>query len=257
MLRSGGVVQVQNPEFVLPAVLGLFVGVGLLAFAVVQYRKHRLIANTPTKAIRSLSVGRAEIQGTAKVLDDVLSQPFEDGTCLYYSWEVEAYTGSGGNSKSWSRVDRGKDVVPFLVEDETGAIRVTAREYATWELSDDLTTETVVDQHEEPPAEVAAFLEQQGIDPTPSVKRRYTQSVYRPGDRAYVFGEAREQYFDETAGLENEERLEIHFDSASRQFIISNLTENQLINRYGRNAPMYAICGLALSAVSLYIALTF
>jgi hypothetical protein len=252
-----GVVRVQEPEFVLPAVVGVLVGIGLIVLAVVQYRRYRLIANTPTKAIRSLSVGRTEIQGTARVLDDVLSQPFEDGRCLYRSWEIESYTSSGSDSKSWSRVAHGKEAVPFLVEDGTGSVRVTAREYATWELSADLTTEVVVDQHDDPPAEVADFCEQQGIDPAPSVKRRYTQTVYQPGADAYVFGEARERYHGETVGMANNERLEIHFDATSRVFVISNLDENLLIDRFGQRAPAYALGGILLSAISLYVALFF
>jgi len=96
----------------------IFVGVLFLVGLVLVYdgfstwQRMRLMQDTPTEKVRSAAVGRTELNGTGKPIDAPLRRPFDDGTCLVATWEIEEWEedhddDSPGRDGHWSTVDSG------------------------------------------------------------------------------------------------------------------------------------------------------
>ncbi|MDD3802140.1 MAG: GIDE domain-containing protein [Desulfuromonas thiophila] len=79
------------------------------------------IAHTPTSRIRSLAMGRVEIQGQARRLYALVS-PLTQLPCVYYS--LKRYR-RNARDNGWDLVSsRSSGAVPFALEDATGSIRI-------------------------------------------------------------------------------------------------------------------------------------
>lgn len=244
-----------NRDVFWATVIGFFVGLYFIYSGVDTYRKERLIQDTSTERVRSMAVGRTELEGIAHEIDSPLQQPFADGECLYASWEIEEYTKDPGDDhRSWDTVDSGAYTEPFYLEDETGRVVVDATTDATWELSEELTRRWTSNSGSTPNQTIAGFCSQQGISTMRSRRRRYTQTILPPQTSIYVLGEATPRDVDDVG--DDSQRLKIQRDAGSDRFIISDMDEQQLASYYGKRAPLYAIGGLVLSAGCLYYILS-
>lgn len=112
---------------------GLALGlVGTLAGAVLVYHgasnlrpAYRVFAEDPV-SVRDLVYqdGPVEVRGTAKPHDGQgVEAPFSGTACLVCEYETEEWQ-SSGNSGSRRTLDEGSMAAPFLVEDDTGTVRV-------------------------------------------------------------------------------------------------------------------------------------
>ncbi len=114
------------------ALAGLLSGVH--AFELVSRR--RRIENVPTSRIRSAAIGMAEVRGKAKALTP-LRTPFSSMPCVYYEYRIVtndrpdpaviSWQGLWGEARSREEaaIRTGHSGhIPFLIEDETGAIEV-------------------------------------------------------------------------------------------------------------------------------------
>jgi len=255
----------DDDDWFIPALIGFGVGLYAMYSGIDKYRKSRLIKDTPTEQIRSMAVGRTELEGTAHEIGKPYSQPFVDDDCLYASWEIEEYTSSGSNrGKSWSTVESGAYTEPFLLEDETGEVVVDATADATWELTGEQTRRWTVDSRSQPRSDIVNFCNYQDISPTASNKRRYTQTVLPPQTSVYVLGESTPRDLSEDDDLFEKidltdagQRLKIERDDGSGRFIISDMNEDEIATYYSRRAPFYVFGGLLLSTVCLYVLLTY
>lgn len=241
----------------LAVVAGFFIGLGLIVAGVDKYRKGRLIRDTATETVRSMAVGRTELEGTAHAVEAPNEQPLTDGECLYAAWEIEEYTRDDDDDRSWDTIASGTVVDPFLLADGTGEVLVDATADATWEITGDLSQQWIVGRGNSPPSDIASFCRSQGVDPIGSVKRRYSQEVLPPEHSVYVLGEAtpRELTDDDADMTDAGDRLKIRRDGGSDRFIISNLDEESLAERYLRQAKQYVVGGLLLSTICLTIIL--
>lgn len=244
-----------NAIFSLFVLSGFLLGIGMVAIGVSKYRQRALVRNTPTQSIRGIARGRAAVQGTAHRAVDILPQPFSHDTCLYYSYEIEEYTSAGNNSRTWRRIDTGTDAVPFLVDDDTGKILVGAQVYATWQLTDEKTTERVIDRRETPPAEIVSFCKQRDIEPVASQKRRYTQEVLPVSASVSVFGYAVDNPDTDLTDDDPANHRKLVRDASSGRFIISDMVGTDLRDYYRIRSPAYIAGGLLLSAVCLFVLL--
>ncbi len=237
-------------------------GLYFLYSGVNSYRKGRLVRDTSTETVKSMAVGRTELEGTAHEIGNRYSQPFADGDCLYASWRIEEYKHSGKTS-SWRTVESGTYTAPFFLEDGTGTVVVDATDDPTWELTDERTRRWTVGRRSEPRDEIVTFCNYKDISPTSWRRRRYTQTVLPPGESVYVFGESTrrdppidEKLFDESDLADADKRLTIERDDGSGRFIISDMDEGGVATRYSRRAAFSVIVGLLSSPVGLYGLLT-
>lgn len=87
---------------------------------------YHIIRNDPVD-VRQLHgyTGPVEIEGQAIQDEDVgtVTAPVTGTTCLAYEYDVAELRSSGKHS-NWETLDEGGDGAPFLVEDETGRVRI-------------------------------------------------------------------------------------------------------------------------------------
>jgi len=113
----------------LPAVL-VFAGIGLFLLGAglreaVRAARLRGAAPAPVSALDD-AAARVVVSGIARRADRTVTAPFTGRDCLAHSWHVDAVTperSRDGVSSRRNVVDRGRDAVPFLVDDETMARR--------------------------------------------------------------------------------------------------------------------------------------
>jgi hypothetical protein len=99
--------------------------------------------------------GPVEISGVARVDGDTGTAfaPFSGTDCLAYEFEAQEYRG-GGQHAHWETVDEGLRAVPFLVEDDTGAVSVDPRG-AELHLEEEKLT---IDPGERPPEQIERYI---------------------------------------------------------------------------------------------------
>jgi len=107
----------------------------LLLWGFSSLKKKRLIENVPTSKTKGVFMGLNEVQGIIRT-DLPITSYLEECDCVYYRYTVEehysrtvTYTDSKGNTQTrtesgWSTVDSGESMVPFLLEDNTGRLRI-------------------------------------------------------------------------------------------------------------------------------------
>jgi hypothetical protein len=107
----------------------LFAGIAALvagAISLSSWRKKWTIDDTPTSTCRGVFVGRNEVVGRARPLDQPLTAPFSQQPVVWFSWELEEYKKSGDDSR-WVTIERRATAAPFWLEDETGRVLVRPR----------------------------------------------------------------------------------------------------------------------------------
>lgn len=254
----------EDPGLTGMLVLLVFFGAGLLTVykGFRSYKTSRLIKDTPTETVRSMAVGRTELEGVARDAGTTFDRPFTEGQCLYARYKIEEYDEDAGEDDAdWDTIDSGTFDAPFYLEDDTGRALIEADQDPTFELSDSKKTRIKVGRTESEPEEVVEFLRTNtsisvssggvsGVffdDP-----RRYTEWVLPVDEEVYVFGGAHPR--DESSGA-NEDRLTIATDESTDRFIISDHGEESLASSYTRRAPMYVAFGLLVSSAALFFLL--
>jgi DNA/RNA endonuclease YhcR with UshA esterase domain len=147
LLPDGGVRGVLQTQTEIAAFAGLafLVGAVVMWLGTKRFRTGRLIQNTPPENVRAVAVGRTELHGTARDAGVTFDQPFTEGECLFYSYEIEQYekkrtTDSDGNTeteRTWNTTSSHSIAAPFYLEDDTGEMLVVANAGADFEVSDE------------------------------------------------------------------------------------------------------------------------
>lgn len=199
----------------------LLTGWFLLYTTVVWYRQRSLIADTPTSTVRSLALGRVELEGVAEPVDGPFETPFSATPAVLYWYSIDDYHENGDGHDEWVTVESGARMAPFYLNDGTGRVLVDPDD-ADFDVRE---TVVEVDEGEDDPEEVARFLDERadrfdavGADgATPGGvatfgpeadgvrvgdasdlvaerrRRRYVEKFLPAGEEAYVFGKAMER----------------------------------------------------------------
>jgi len=99
-------------------------GAGLAVFAsgFRDYRKLRIIENTPRIAVRAAPMGLVHVHG--KVTGhDALTSPITGAPCYYYEVKLQRWENQGKN-KGWNTVHTAKDRHDFYLDDGTGKVLI-------------------------------------------------------------------------------------------------------------------------------------
>lgn len=250
---------------------GVFLVIGLtqIARASSELRTvYHILSNDPIP-IRDLPSrsGPVEIEGTAAVDDDhdPVRSIFTESQCLAYDYEVEEYRSSGKNS-SWHTLDSGSEAVPFVVEDDTGAVRVSP-DNAEFRFEDHTLR---IEGGQEPPERIRAYIERtDAVDPQDKSldvvvteldygnDQRFTERRLDPGEDVYVYGTV-----GSGPGGEWGSRLVdavIEDGPGIPEFVVSDTTERATARRIGKSAAVKAATGLlfgGFGAVALVLTLT-
>ncbi|WP_248516757.1 E3 ubiquitin ligase family protein [Salinarchaeum laminariae] len=292
LLQSGS--SGDSGELFVFLLIGFFGGLYLVYDGFGTWQLSRLVQDTPTSRVRSMSVGRVELEGIARTHEDSVTPPLADEECVYVDWEAEKrerrVDDDGDVHYEWVTTARGTRALAFELDDDTGSVLVRGdRDDPEFDLNEEGNRRTQTYGSGEPaPEDVRRFVSAKG-DPSAtgardrsadeaetdglldditgfaadlatdslddtSNRRRYSETVLPLGRHVYVFGSADSR---EDARMETSEAdlLEIRRDPGTDEFLISDSTEGRLQESYGRWGPIEAIVGLAISAASLFVLL--
>lgn len=239
-------------------VVFFFVGLFFIYNGFNTWQRMRLIQDTPTEKVRSVAVGRTELNGTGNPIDGPLERPFTSGDCLLATYKIEEWEEDpDDDGGSWDTVESGALVEPFHVDDGTGQMRVEPEEDATFEIEGNRNRMRIGSTEEEPP-EIKEFLREHTNQSSNSggitglafdERRRYTERYIEPGEELYLFGAAESR--DDVQGTDSD-LLVFRRDEGTDEFIIANQDEEELVSSYKWLAPAKMAGGLLLSAGMLY-----
>jgi len=216
---------------------------------------YHILTNDPV-SVRDLPTrsGPVEVEGRAQPADEAgtVHTPFTDTDCLAYEYEAQEYQSQGQHS-AWKTLDEGGESASFLVEDDTGAVRVDP---AGAELHlDDHTIE--VSPGEEPPERVAQYIRQtEDVDPQDGSidlvvtelnlgnRQRFVERRLDVGEDVYVYGTVGPAPGGEWGSRLVDARIEAGPELP--EFVISDTSERGTAWRIGKRAVGVTAIGLAI-----------
>jgi hypothetical protein len=109
--------------------LGFGAGIWIFFKGFREFRKYRVLADTPEIPIRSMPMGLVEIHGQAVEAADLLSSPVTRTSCCLYKVDIERWKrnekGSGGH---WVHHRTDIQGLPFYLQDASGKVLVQPQE---------------------------------------------------------------------------------------------------------------------------------
>lgn len=252
----------------------MLVGLILVKQGFDKYRTSGLIKNTATERVRSMAVGRTELNGEARAYDQTYPQPFTAGECVYGRYRirerVKKETKDDETETVWESIAFGRFTDRMVVEDETGAVilerpSVGVSTTKTQGRVANLLEDTVLGDWFDlgPDEQTATFLEENDIPRTSSNRRRYEQTVVPPGTDLYVLGQAtpREDDADEDDVVDRlQERHEtfvddlvIERDDGSGEYIVTTKDEGEIARTHLLKAVGTMCTGLFVAAIGAWM----
>lgn len=174
-------------------------GLGMIKFGWEVMSPVREMEAEELSSIRDLTSGEnAEIQGTVKPTEEgTIKTPVYANEAVSFMTEVQERSGSG-NNRSWSTYHDEQDEVPFIVEDETGTIRVVPPDDIRPTVDIDWERFGAGADKEEVPKPVRDYLSNidranvdAGLDIGPvemGNRQRCGEGAIEPGDDIHVYG---------------------------------------------------------------------
>lgn len=107
------------------SVIGFGAGIYTFFKGFRQYRKYRLIADTPTIHIRSIPMGLVQIRGQA-FAEETLVSPVTHSPCYLFKVEVDEWHSDSKGGGEWKHVATDIQSVKFDLQDESGNVMVDA-----------------------------------------------------------------------------------------------------------------------------------
>jgi hypothetical protein len=248
------------------AVAGVVALVGILALWQASRKLrpvYHILANDPVP-VRDLPhrSGPTEVRGTARPSDDhgTVHTPFTETDCLAFEYETQEYQSQGQHS-AWKTLDEGGAWVPFLVEDDTGAVRVDP-EGAELHFEEH---SVKVSGGDEPPARIAEYIAAtDDVDPqTKSIDlvvteldygndQRFVERRLDVGESVYVYGDVGRAPAGEWGSRLVDAELRDGPDLPA--FVVSDTSERGTAWRIAKGALGWLAFGLALVVVSVLVA---
>ena len=105
------------------AFVGFGLGLYLFFKGFREYRKYRVLADTPEVPIRSVAMGLVEIHGMASGEHQIFS-PVSHTPCFYYKVAIEKWIEDSNRRGSWSHLLTEQGGVCFYLHDETGKVLI-------------------------------------------------------------------------------------------------------------------------------------
>lgn len=117
----------SDGDSILYPTIGFGAGIYLFIKGFREFRKYRLMADTPVIPIRSMAMGLVEICGTARG-EQLVSSPVSHTPSFWYRVEIQKRTKDSKGRESWSHFGTDVNGVDFYLEDATAKVRVNPRE---------------------------------------------------------------------------------------------------------------------------------
>ena len=172
-----------------PYVLGMMIVAVLLSFYwfVRNWKRLRLIEDTPTAKLRSAHQGYVELEGKGQFIDNrPVYAPLSNHPCLWYSSKIEqqeTFTENGRTQTRWNVVYSNTSEHRFKLTDGASSCdvdpdraEVNGNEKLVWYGNTEWPTRT-------------QMLESQSIVHAMSNRYRYSESLILPGQPLYILGQ--------------------------------------------------------------------
>jgi hypothetical protein len=178
-------IDLDTVEFAFLYTGSIVLMLGSIPFGFYFIRHGRIMQDTPTAKIRSVSQGFVELQGKARSIDDKpLRSPGKQQNCVWYDYKVEERRRSG-NRHNWETIVKDRSPYSFYVDDGSGVCaidpdeaKVKPKTTAVWTHGQHRFTESRIDENEDIYC-LGQFETEQG----PS-----RNEVIKEGARAYLNG---------------------------------------------------------------------
>ena len=115
----------DDGRLLLDSILGFGGGIYTFLKGFRQYRKYRLVADTPTIRIRSVPMGLVQIRGEARGEETLLS-PITHTPCYIFKVVVEEWHSDSDGGGEWKHVATDIQSVKFDLQDESGNVLIDA-----------------------------------------------------------------------------------------------------------------------------------
>ena len=236
------------------AIAGFIAGIALFIKGLIMLKKRRFIENMPTSKVRSIAMGIVEIYGAVKPYEGrLLKSPLLQKACIYYDMMIQEMRGSGKNAH-WVTIRSATDMIPFILEDETGKVLVDPKgskvdfkkdlDYTTG-FGNDYLPLTAKEYMKNNNLMSETFL---GIGK--SIK--CTETIISPKDMLYILGTAgKNPYVKKATALKSEDAIMIQAGNNKNSYFIADKSEKDIVKglKWGSIAGIFG--GAALSVVCL------
>lgn len=168
-------------DSIIVAAFGFGAGIYFFYKGLHELRLRRLIQNTPTSKIRSMSMGLVELKGNARFNGAPLISPISKKECVFYSYIVEEYRNAGKHSR-WVKIAGKKSGGKFCIEDDTGKVLIDPTKIRA-DYKIDLKTQT-----SRLSPDLDKFLQTKGYKTTGIFRRQFRckETFVEDGDEIYV-----------------------------------------------------------------------
>jgi hypothetical protein len=195
----------------------------------------RLIEDVPTSKVKGVAIGLTEVKGRVRC-DAPLTSYLAECPCIYYRYDVEEHwqrtvtqpKGGSRTESGWKTVASEVKRRTFLLEDDTGAIRVTP-------VHAEVDAATVFDRTVNRANELYYSKGPQTSIANSTGKRRFKETAIQLDESIYVIGAARLR--------EDVPLPEIGFDRDAGPFYISHRNEAEIVSGHRFQANAAAIGG--------------
>ncbi len=109
------------------AILGFGLGLYYFGKGFREFRKYRVLADTPVVPIRSVAMGLVEIHGKAQGEEQIYS-PVGNTPCYFYKVDIEKYVKDSKGRGRWTHAATDLNGVRFYLEDASGKVLVDLRD---------------------------------------------------------------------------------------------------------------------------------
>jgi hypothetical protein len=237
---------------------GFIVGLSLMIFGFISFKRYQRIRDTPTSKVRSVAVGTTELKGKVRKFDEenTHKHPINEDETVYYEITVQIK-----RDDQWDVIHNKYVGDKFILQDDTGKIEVRIEDNPAIDLEDakEVTKYSMSPNEELPRALKGVTNKTQDDKLVPdfleSTEYRVTVKALYVDDFCYVLGDARPKDGSESSST-NEENIIIghpnHRDNSSGSYIISNQREEELQKEEKWQGPISFIIGLILSAFCLF-----
>jgi hypothetical protein len=107
------------------SIFGFGAGIFLFLKGFREFRKYRLVADTPTIRIRSAPMGLVQVRGEARA-EETLTSPVTRTPCYLFKVEVDEWHHDSEHGGEWKRVADDLQCVKFDLQDESGNVLIDA-----------------------------------------------------------------------------------------------------------------------------------
>jgi hypothetical protein len=118
-----------DPAIQVPALLGIVLGIGILARGMRGHVLGTRIADTATSAISAIALGEVRVHGIVEAAELTLTSPLQSAPCIYYRARIRE------NREGDDTVFREERSVGFRIRDDSGSLRIFPRG-ARWDVPD-------------------------------------------------------------------------------------------------------------------------